>query len=173
MKTLSCYSITFILLFVGCSTEKKIESIEDINNSAPGIWVGNTGDVFGSVVFWLKYVIKTDGTYLQYYTMASSDNWGEPLEYGTWTARTNKYSDSGERYFYVEINDNPSMKRFQGRGLEAAILKSSTKMQWRGQPGSGLKLWSRSVRLTGTTFHWGGPSVSIDFEKGDKFPFAK
>lgn len=152
MKAFGLHTIMFILLFAGCSTERKVESIEDVNEYAPGIWVGNTGSMFGSMVFWKKYVINADGTYIQYYAMASSDNWGEPFESGTWVARTDKYSNSGERFFSLELNDKPSLQRFQGRGLQYAIFLSSTKLQYRGTAEA---------------------NVAIGLEKGDKFPFSK
>lgn len=146
-------AIATVLLLAGCSSERKVESIDDVNKYAPGIWVGNTGSTFGNTVFWIKYIINAGGTYTEYYARASSDNWGEPIESGSWVARTGKYSDSGTRFFYLELNDKPSEQRFQGRGLETAILLSSTNLQWRAKGGDSpvLKLWIRSARLSSTS----------------------
>lgn len=174
MKAFGLHTITFILLLAGCSTDRKLDSIDDVNKYASGIWVGNTGSTFGSTIFWMKYVINTDGTYTEYYAPAARDNWGEPIESGSWVARTGKYSDSGERFFYIELNDKPSEQRFQGRGLETAVLLSSTNLQWRAKEGESplLKLWIRSARMSSTSLPT-PRDVVIDLTRGDKFPFSK
>lgn len=54
---------------------------------------------------WIKWVINPDGTILDYTAHASDDNWGKP-EKGKWHVITGKYSDSGERYYGLQINDD-------------------------------------------------------------------
>lgn len=47
---------------------------------------------------WIKWVIKEDGTVLQYKIQPDADNWGEPTE-SRWSISTGKFSDTGTRFY--------------------------------------------------------------------------
>jgi hypothetical protein len=152
------------------STEKKIESVEDAKRVAPGIWVGK--EESQGPTFWMRLVLKGDGTYDMYYKVANEDSWGTPTNMGKWSIGTSKYVDSGERFYFVQLDDrvaseNDDQKSVEemineraaelrsGRirlGVQTAIVRDETHLEYRG---------------TGAT-QW-----VVKLDKGDRFPFAK
>ena len=84
------------------SCETKIDSVEKAKEYAIGIWTGSE-EVMAGYVSWSKYVIKGDGTFDAYSAAANADSWGSPLFSGTWEAGTAKYTDTGDRYYYLSF----------------------------------------------------------------------
>jgi len=118
MKAIGLLTVLSVLSFVGCSVERKVESIEDVSKYAPGIWVGNSGKMDETYMFWYKYIINADGSYIKYNAVASANDWGKPEISGSWVAGTNKYTNTGERYFFIDME-----------GDHRLIFLSSTKLR--------------------------------------------
>lgn len=76
-----------------------ISSIEDAHNYVIGTWT-YTGQGYGRA--WVRWVFNRDGTMEVYDANPSDDNWGKAVIH-KWRPITAKYSDTGVRYYGVEI----------------------------------------------------------------------
>jgi len=56
---------------------------------------------------WTKMVVKDDGTVLMYGAFPSANGWGDPITQ-QWDISTEKYSDTGTRYYGLRFKDSPS-----------------------------------------------------------------
>ena len=76
----------------------KLETVEDARNLARGTWVsaerGRT---------WVKLIIKQNGTFIEYDADPIDHPCGQPDAIGTWEAGSNKYSDTGQRFFLLRF----------------------------------------------------------------------
>ena len=54
---------------------------------------------------WLRWIVKSDGTVEQFSAPAVADDWGNP-ETEKWNIETDKFSDTGERFYAFRIGDN-------------------------------------------------------------------
>jgi len=78
-------------------------ALEEARQFMIGTWT-YTGSKqrFGGPALWNKWVVKADGTMERYTAPATNDSWGSP-EVVQWEIRTDKYSDTGERYYAFHI----------------------------------------------------------------------
>ncbi len=72
---------------------------KNLKQIAVGTWTGK-----GEDGVCLKLVIRSDGTYEEYHPLITNDDWGS-AERGTWETFTDKYSDSGKRYFGLNLSE--------------------------------------------------------------------
>jgi hypothetical protein len=56
------------------------------------------GFIREEVIMWIKLEVHEDGTMLKYRAKPASDDWGKPMR-ATWTIKTDKYANTGERYY--------------------------------------------------------------------------
>lgn len=127
-----------ILLLSACRSAPNSE--DDASDLAIGTWTSSTpGDL------WIKLVITSDGKFTEYDAHPTDQDWGDPDATGTWKIGTNKYSDTGNRHYYIAF----STSSFSVAGMfDAAIFRSGNEIYFSGEGGGYL--------LT----------------HGDKFPFS-
>ncbi len=95
-------------------------SVEDVQRAVVGTWTytGQDYDMMGQKI-WEKWVFKPDGTMESYTAMPADDNWGK-AEIKKWQAVTAKYSDTGERWYGITVED----------WLRPVILKDNGKLRF-------------------------------------------
>lgn len=115
-----------------------VNSADDVNHCAVGTWTRTRHDGL-----WERIVIRRDGTFEAFHAMPSDEDWGSS-DSGTWTAVTEKYMDTGKRWYGMA---------FQGGG-----------MLWEGRAAilNGCSSFSRNINQD-----------YDEFRKGDKHPFSK
>ena len=74
-----------------------ISSIEDVQKYFVGTWTDTSGKEF-----WNKLIFKRDGSVEEYLARPWEDNWGKAMM-KTWKPITAKYSDTGLRYYGIEV----------------------------------------------------------------------
>ena len=74
-----------------------ISSIEDVQKYIVGTWTDTSGKEF-----WNKLIFKRDGSVEEYLARPGEDNWGKAMM-KTWKPITAKYSDTGLRYYGIEV----------------------------------------------------------------------
>ena len=74
-----------------------ISSIEDVQKYIVGTWTDTSGKEF-----WNKLIFKRDGSVEEYLARPADDNWGKAMM-KTWKPITAKYSDTGLRYYGIEV----------------------------------------------------------------------
>ncbi len=100
-KILLVTIFSFLIIFI-VSCNKNVDSVEEAKEYAVGIWTGSQ-DIYGGIIRWNKYVFNSNGSFESYGALASDDNWGDVAFSGTWETGTDKYFDTGERYYYIKL----------------------------------------------------------------------
>jgi len=101
--------VLFAISFYSCDSGKS--DIDAIKEHAVGTWMGCTDMVNGSMDC-LKIKISEDGTFTEYHSKNNSSTWGDPVHSGTWKIGTDKYPDTGNSYYYVELIALGSTKKY-------------------------------------------------------------
>ena len=94
----------------------------------------------------LKWVIREDGTALKYVAPVVANDWGTPQE-DTWEVFTNKYANTGKRFYGFEFKHPNSVEII---AASIVIIEPNGQVQFRVASDLVLKM-----------------------TKGDKFPFSK
>ncbi len=139
-----------------------ITSEEDVKKYAPGVWVAKMN--FEGFGYWIKQVIKKDGTGEFYITRATDNNWGIPSPLN-WAAQSGKYSDTGQRWYGLAITGvkfpESAFHEFGARGyLMDDLLKLSV-------------VDFVVVMEDSTSYSPRSPSFEGTYKRGDIFPFSK
>ncbi|MCX6162888.1 MAG: hypothetical protein NTV87_16330 [Ignavibacteriae bacterium] len=74
-----------------------IKSSEDAKKYAPGTW-----QFTNPCPMWEKYVIKGDNTYECYHAQPRDGKWTF-INTGRWQIRSDRYTDTGEEYLFIEV----------------------------------------------------------------------
>lgn len=99
-------------------------SIEAARKAAVGTWTGRKSDLC------LRLVFNEDGTYEEYTPLITADGWGEPHR-GTWEAFTDKYDNTGKRYYGLRLSDGghvivETSTQMRHPNLEAVLTKGDS-----------------------------------------------
>jgi hypothetical protein len=81
------------------ASDTSVITIENAKLKAVGTWTGT-----GEDAVCLRLVIRADGTYDEYTALIDDDDWGKAKK-GTWEVFTDKYSDTGKRYYGLRLSD--------------------------------------------------------------------
>ena len=83
------------------SASLEVSSIEDAKKYAVGTWqFTKTG-----APFWEKYEINADGNFIYFLAEPRDGKWTKGPE-GKWTVETDRYNDTGKKYYYIEAKFN-------------------------------------------------------------------
>ncbi len=120
-----------ILLFLAaCKSSSDIDSMEEAQKYVLATWTYtdpiNLGDPTQLVCHWMKWVVKKDGVIVAYTADPVDNSWGKPrmLRY---TISTDKFADTGERYYAIHVLDTGDIAI-----LKPDVLVYSTKGLWMG-----------------------------------------
>lgn len=127
----------------------RISSIEDVQKYVVGTWTfTGPGYIMAGYPHWVKWVLQSDGTMALYLARPNADDWGNPQpDKLTWSAITDKYSDTGQRFYGISIKG----------WLKPVVLTEDGSLFF--APGK-----NNTVADDGTV---------VEFTKGDKNPFSK
>lgn len=75
---------------------------------------------------WERWDIHPDGNVDVYSESPRSDSWGEPDRY-TYTVFTDKYADTGERYYGIRINDTGIVGILRGENIISMHILNNPK----------------------------------------------
>lgn len=78
------------------------EAIAEARRFMVGTWIYTGQEVQEMGSIWIKWVIKEDGTMEDYWAEPIADGWGEP-RIQEWEIVTAKYSNTGKRYYALQI----------------------------------------------------------------------
>jgi hypothetical protein len=95
-----------------------------VQRTVVGTWTytGQGYDLIGQKV-WEKWVFKADGTMDEYNAMPNDNDWGKP-EVQRWKAVSDKFSDTGKRYYGIQVEG----------WLEPVILKENGNLRFHPSP---------------------------------------
>jgi hypothetical protein len=154
--------------------------LDQAQRSVLGTWTyTGSGMEYAGRNYWLKLVFNEDGTVNTYHVPTTDSNWGSP-RIATYNAYTEKYIDSGQRYFGIKIEDKSAFCRVivevdgslryierlpggrDGNNISAGMLQiddESIKAGGRTAPPNERLGWS-----------W---YYDVKLESGDRNPFAQ
>jgi len=84
-----------------------ITSPEATRQAAVGVWTNTypLNTVVQMMFGWNRFVFREDGTYERYQAMPIDDDWSGPKR-GHWKIYSNKYINTGKRYYGISWDDN-------------------------------------------------------------------
>lgn len=141
------------------TTPKNISSLKDAKKAALGTWTHadpltdsdlNAMNMGISKKFWAKVVFRADGTCSYFLANPSDDNWGNASKCN-WDTGTDKYSNTGERYFCITLTGLDRDDHFDCD----FIFNDSQRFEGNSRLSEFRMLYGRV------------------FQKGNRFPFSK
>ena len=103
MKTMFSFWAILVLCIglLSCNSgASNISSIEEAKNYISG----KTFTATPSGEMWYKVSFSNSGTFTLWSSTPQSGSWGSPTLSGRYTVNQNRYSDTGERYFYATLD---------------------------------------------------------------------
>jgi hypothetical protein len=76
-----------------------IESEKEARQRAPDTYVSAEAGKY-----WSRIVVRSDATYDEFGGLPSSSSWGEPTARGTWSITSDKYVNTGERFYAIHTS---------------------------------------------------------------------
>lgn len=154
--------------------------LDQAQRSVLGTWTyTGSGMEYAGRNYWLKLVFNEDGTVNTYRVPTTDPDWGSPRT-ATYNAYTEKYVDSGQRYFGIKIQDQSALCRVivEADGSLRYIERLPGGRDGNNISSGMLQIGDESIKAGGRTappnerlgWSW---YYDVKLEPGDRNPFAQ